>query len=52
VDDLTPGLYEMLVTERLRIGLDAIVDRLPSEQRALHPAEGSDRIAWHLSQQI
>jgi len=52
VEELTPGLYESLVTEGLKAQLDELVGRLPIEQRALRSAEAPDRIAWHLSRQI
>jgi superfamily II DNA or RNA helicase/HKD family nuclease len=50
VDELAAGLYEVLVTEGLRARLDDLGDQ--AARRALHPAEASDRIAWHLSQEI
>jgi superfamily II DNA or RNA helicase/HKD family nuclease len=50
VDELAAGLYEVLVTEGLRARLDELGDQ--AARRALHPAEASDRIAWHLSQEI
>ncbi len=49
---LGPGLYETLVTEGLRLGLDQLADRLTTEERPLRTAEAPDRIAWHLSRQI
>jgi hypothetical protein len=52
VEDLAPGIYEVLVTEGLRARLDELADSLPNEQRALHAAETPDRIAWHLSREI
>jgi superfamily II DNA or RNA helicase/HKD family nuclease len=52
VEELAPGLYELLVTEGLKARLDALADRLPSEQRDLRAAEAPNRIAWHLSQEI
>ncbi len=52
MEELTPGLYELLVTEGLKERLDALADQLPSEQRDLRAAEAPDRIAWHLSQEI
>jgi len=52
VDELTPGLYEILVTEGLQARLDALGEVLPVERRALHAAEAPDRIAWHLSREI
>ena len=52
MDELEPGLYETLVTEGLKVQLDQLADRLPTEQRSLQSAEAPDRIAWHLSRQI
>jgi len=52
VDELTQGLYEVLVTEGLRARLDALGDARPVTRRALHPAEAADRIAWHLGREI
>ncbi|MCC7076935.1 MAG: DUF3427 domain-containing protein [Acidimicrobiia bacterium] len=49
---MTAGLYEVLVTEGLKARLDALADTLPTEQRALHPAEAPDRIALHLRREI
>ncbi len=51
VEDLTAGLYEVLVTEGLKARLGALTGREPDE-RPLHAAEAPDRIAWHLSRQI
>lgn len=50
--ELTPGLYEVLMTEGLQARLAALADALPTEQRALQAAEAPDRIAWHLSREI
>lgn len=52
MEELAAGLYEVLVTEGLQARLEGLAERLPSEQRALHPAEAPDRIAWHLSREI
>jgi len=52
VEELSPGLYEVLVTEGLKARLTALADALPTEQRALQAAEAPDRIAWHLSREI
>lgn len=52
MDELPAGLYEVLVTEGLRARLDDLGDRFPASRRPLHPAEASDRIAWHLSREI
>lgn len=50
--ELGPGLYEALVTEGLKVQLDALADRLLPRVRDLRAAEAPDRIAWHLSKQI
>ena len=47
-----PRLYETLVTGGLRAQLEAAADRRPSRLRPLRPAEASDRIAWHLRDEI
>ncbi len=47
-----PGLYEVLVTERLRAALDGLDAQLVERTRPLRAAEAPDRIAWHLSKQI
>jgi superfamily II DNA or RNA helicase/HKD family nuclease len=52
VEELAAGLYEVLVTEGLQARLEKLAERLPTEQRGLHPAEAPDRIAWHLSREI
>jgi superfamily II DNA or RNA helicase/HKD family nuclease len=52
VEELTPGLYEVLVTEGLKARLDTLAGALSTAQRALHAAEAPDRIAWHLSREI
>ena len=52
MDELHPGLYEMLVTEGLQHQLDDLAGRLPVERRRLRSAEAADRISWHLSHQI
>jgi hypothetical protein len=52
MEELAAGLYEVLVTEGLQARLDELAERLPTGQRGLHPAEASDRIAWHLSREI
>ncbi len=52
MEELTPGLYELLVTEGLKERLGALADQLPSKQRDLRSAEAPDRIAWHLSREI
>jgi superfamily II DNA or RNA helicase/HKD family nuclease len=51
VGELERGLYEELITERLR----PVVDELAPELRRLHaldPAEAPDRIALHLARQV
>jgi hypothetical protein len=52
VADLGPGLYELLITEGLRAQLDELAQALRVDDRALNSADASDRIAWHVSQQI
>ncbi len=52
MEELGPGLYETLVSEGLKIQLDQLAERFPTEQRGIRAAEASDRIAWHLSRQI
>jgi superfamily II DNA or RNA helicase/HKD family nuclease len=52
VDELTPGLFESLVTVGLLAQLDLIRDRFPVTEDSLRSAEASDRIAWHLSREI
>lgn len=52
MDELGPGLYESLVTERLRARLDALDDRWPRQTRELRSVEAADRISWHLSRHI
>ncbi len=52
MEELAPGLYEVLVTEGLKARLAALSDALPTEQRALHAEEAPDRIGWHLSREI
>lgn len=52
MEQLGPGLYEVLDTEGLRAQLDELADRLSPRQRELRAAEAPDRIPWHLSNQI
>lgn len=52
MEELGPGLYEVLVTEGLRARVDAIAGQLTPSERALAPAEAPDRIAWHLGREI
>lgn len=52
MDALGPGLYETLITDGLRLRLDALVDRFSPQHRALGAAEAADRIAWHLAREI
>ncbi len=51
MEELEPGIYEVLVTEGLRTRLEAL-DRFSSRTRALRAADAPDRIALHLSRQI
>ncbi|CAN5489132.1 DEAD/DEAH box helicase [soil metagenome] len=51
MEELREGLYEVLVTEGLKARLQSLTGEV-AEERALHSAEASDRIAWHLSRQI
>ena len=50
--ELTPGIYERLITERLRAQLDELAKNMPVDERPLNSADASDRIAWHVSQQV
>lgn len=50
--DFESGLYETLITEGVRAGLDALAQQLPVQERPLNSADASDRIAWHVSQQV
>ena len=50
--ELGPGIYEQLVTVGLRAQLDELAERLPVQERSLNSADASDRIAWHVSQQV
>ena len=52
VTELGPGLYEQLITDGLRAQLDELVGHLPVDERPLNSADASDRIAWHVSQQV
>ena len=49
---LEPGIYERLITEGLRARLDETGRTHGVDERRLSPADASDRIAWHVSQQI
>ncbi len=51
MEELEPGIYEVLVTEALRAQLDTLESGSPSA-RPLRSAEAADRIALHLSRQI
>ena len=51
MEELEPGIYEVLVTEALRAQLDTLENGSPSA-RPLRSAEAADRIALHLSRQI
>ena len=50
--ELTPGIYERLITEGLRAQLDGLAKIMPVDERPLNSADASDRIAWHVSQQV
>ncbi len=50
--ELTPGIYERLITEGLRAQLDELANKMPVVARPLNSADASDRIAWHVSQQV
>ncbi len=52
MDDLGPGLFEMLITDELSAQLDRLPAQLRADSRPLHSADASDRIAWHVGQQI
>jgi HKD family nuclease len=52
VAGLGPGLYELLITEALRARLNEVSAQLRAEERPLDSAEASDRIAWHVSQEV
>ena len=52
MEELAPGLYEVIVTEGLKARLGAIAEALTTEQSGLHPAEVPNRIAWHLSREV
>ena len=52
MDELGPGLYEVLVTERLRTVLDQLSAPVVVDERPLSSADAADRIAWHVSRQI
>jgi superfamily II DNA or RNA helicase/HKD family nuclease len=52
VEDLAAGLYELLVTEELRVRLEGLSTLLTPKDRALDAAETPDRVAWHLSREI
>ena len=50
--ELGPGIYERLITEGLREQLDELAKHVPVDERPLNSADASDRIAWHVSQQV
>ena len=52
VDDLGPGLFELLITDELSAQLDRLPAQLRADTRPLHSADASDRLAWHVGQQI
>ncbi len=49
---LGPGIFERLITEGLRAQLDEFAKHMPIDERPLSSADASDRIAWHVSQQV
>lgn len=50
--ELRPGIYERLITEGLRSQLDDLAKHMPIDERPPNSADASDRIAWHVSQQV
>ncbi|MFM2072100.1 MAG: hypothetical protein RLZZ623_2363 [Actinomycetota bacterium] len=50
--ELGPGIYERLITERMRAQLDELAKNMPVDVRPLNSADASDRIAWHVSQHV
>ncbi|HMT24907.1 MAG TPA: phospholipase D-like domain-containing protein, partial [Microthrixaceae bacterium] len=52
MEDLPPGLYEVLLTEGLRERLDVLTGALHPKRRDLAAAETPDRVAWHLGREI
>ncbi|MEI2816852.1 MAG: phospholipase D-like domain-containing protein [Microthrixaceae bacterium] len=52
MEELPPGLYEVVVTERLKERLDALTGALHPKRRDLAAAETPDRVAWHLGREI
>ena len=50
--ELDPGLYEQLVTSRLRAAIDAIRVLLAVDEHPLNPADAADRIGWHIACQV
>ena len=52
MEDLPPGLYEVLLTEGLRERLDALTGAQYPKRRDLAAAETPDRVAWHLGREI
>lgn len=49
---LSPGIYERLITDGVRAQLDEVSRHTPIDERPLNSADASDRIAWHVSQQV
>ena len=49
---MKPGIYELLITEALRVELGSVESRFDEKIRPLHAAEAADRIAMHLSRHI
>ena len=50
--ELGPGIFERLITEGLRAQLKDLAIHMPVDERPLNSADASDRIAWHVSQQV
>lgn len=48
MNDLQPGLYEVLITSGLEDRLQQLGQQLVAERGPLHPEEAADRIALHL----
>ena len=50
--ELGPGLYESLLTARLRAELDRLPASLVVREQGLRSADAADRIAWWVAQQV
>lgn len=50
--ELDKGIYERLITERLREQLEALSESSRVDERQLRSVDASDRIAWHVSRQV